>query len=430
MITINLNEIAGWGSAILGMRNPMNSWDKSDSCFVDLRNFIRDGIGFKIGPNDLKLARKLALAGTDHSKYRRMIVVWADIKAPLYFWPQLDAYKVGTVRNSCSFMHRGTAKPYTVNDFSFNDERIYEILSPLPQKEYELHFPYETDEYKTYTAENGRTYRVYKNGKVIREAFEYTDTYGTGRTRAFEDAPATMWKNAQGYTVVKLSGRAQNCVLLHRLVASLWCPRPEGATQVNHINGDKGDNSAENLEWVTPKENMQKASETGLTSNVSSLHAAYAKWKQFSKSIPLNKRSSFYIDATVNSMTSAELSNVYGITPERANCMRYEMKHSEHEDLFQYAYTWECLLKQLNSMREEYNETKDPRLFTAIRELMPQGYLQTSTLMLSYEVLANIYKSRRNHKLDEWREFCKWIEGLPYAADIIFPWKDEKEKDT
>ena len=112
MIKIENVEVVGWESAIRGMRNPMNSWDKSDSC----KNFDTGVIA--IGNNDLDLMKRLAKAGTDHRKFMRMIVVYADVTAPLYWWKEADTYKVGTVRNSCSTMHKLTAKEFTLADFS------------------------------------------------------------------------------------------------------------------------------------------------------------------------------------------------------------------------------------------------------------------------------------------------------------------------
>lgn len=111
MIKFENTSIYGWESAIRGMRNPMNSWDKSDS--------IIDHIGLaEIGENDLKLMKQLVKAGTDHSKYMRMITVTVDITAPLYWWKEFDTYKVGTVRNSCSTMHKIHEKPFEIEDFS------------------------------------------------------------------------------------------------------------------------------------------------------------------------------------------------------------------------------------------------------------------------------------------------------------------------
>ena len=134
MIKIENTETYGWEAAIRGMRNPMNSWDKSDSgycgeircsdcpheaeaeqqdahCFRSLKNFV-------VGKNDLQLMKKLANAGTDHSKFLRMITVTCDITAQMYYFKELDTYKVGTVRNSCSTMHNIHSKEFTLDDFS------------------------------------------------------------------------------------------------------------------------------------------------------------------------------------------------------------------------------------------------------------------------------------------------------------------------
>lgn len=129
MIKIENIEVLGWEHAIRGMRNPMNSWDKSDSNYtiVDV-NEIEDSpyiyidpdedVSLVIGPNDQKLMKRLRNAGTDHRKFMRMIVVYLDITAPLYWWKEFDTYKVGTVANSCSTMHKIHAKEFTLDDFS------------------------------------------------------------------------------------------------------------------------------------------------------------------------------------------------------------------------------------------------------------------------------------------------------------------------
>lgn len=128
MIKFENTRVVGWGSAIRGMRNPMNSWDKSDSfccpeedrkCGVCEEGHTGECIrGFIVGPNDLELMKKLRNAGTDHRKFMRMIVVYVDITAPLYWWKEFDTYKVGTVANSCSTMHKITTKEFTLDDFS------------------------------------------------------------------------------------------------------------------------------------------------------------------------------------------------------------------------------------------------------------------------------------------------------------------------
>ena len=134
MIKLEKTETYGWEAAIRGMRNPMNSWHKSDSkfnvkrflkysddnvrCFFDEMGcpFLLDGV--ELGPNDLDLARRLAKGGPVHAKYRRQIFVSVDITAPLYWWKEFDTYKVGTTANSCSTMHKIHAKEFTREDFS------------------------------------------------------------------------------------------------------------------------------------------------------------------------------------------------------------------------------------------------------------------------------------------------------------------------
>ena len=213
MIKLEKTDVVGWEHAIRGMRNPMNSWDKSDSTFDD------EGIAW-IGKKDGELMRKLAKNGSVHAKYRRMIVVYADILAPLYWWKEFDTYKVGTVANSCSTMHKIHEKPFTIDDFSH----------------------------------------------------EHLDKYK-------------------------------------------------------------------------------------------------------------------------------------GIIPDHFDENPY--------DILVY-YVVGCL----NYARDAYMETKNKDAWWAMIQLLPSSYNQKRTVMLNYEVLANIYHNRKDHKLDEWREFCKWIENLPLSEII------------
>ena len=134
MIKVENIEVWGWEHAIRGMRNPMNSWDKSDSYpAVDCGkcgNVEREGVCqpkeqdctpyecYALGPNDLSLMQRLFNGGTEHRKYLRQIIVSLDITAPLYWWKEFDTYKVGTVANSCSTMHKIQAKEFTPDDFS------------------------------------------------------------------------------------------------------------------------------------------------------------------------------------------------------------------------------------------------------------------------------------------------------------------------
>ena len=136
MLKLEHTEVLGWEAAIRGMRNPMNSWEKSDSEFSvceceqwphDIKKSL-----VELGPNDLDLMKRLRNAGTDHRKFMRMIVVYVDITAPLYWWKEFDTYKVGTVANSCSTMHKIAAKEFESSDFS-HDHLIYPSYQHLQE---------------------------------------------------------------------------------------------------------------------------------------------------------------------------------------------------------------------------------------------------------------------------------------------------------
>ena len=238
MLKIENFEVMGWEHAIRGMRNPMNSWEKSDSEWVPRFDTVQGPVSgkFIIGPNDYALMKKLRKAGTDHRKFMRMITVYLDITAPWYWWKEFDTYKVGTVANSCSTMHKIHAKEFTIDDFS------HEHL--LEQKD------------------------------------------------------------------------------------------------VNNPNDSCCNWNWEGCEIIAPIDILEE---------------------------------------TIN---------------------------------------------MLNKAMKMFLETKDKKYWDVMIQLLPSSYNQRRTVMLNYEVLANIYKSRRNHKLDEWHTLCDWIEGMPYSELItgIIDW--------
>ena len=230
-----------WKAIIMGARNPLNSWSKSDSQFGEAADFDPEDceLGFKLGDSDYSLMTKLAKAGTDHRKFMRMITVYADITAPLYWWKEFDTYKVGTVANSCSTMHKIAEKEFTLEDFS--------------------------------------TEHLFGN----------------------EDMP--KWDERTDI--------AKDHALAAVNVNGEWC-------------------------YFTPEGYVQ------MTCNI------------------------------------------------------------------------------LNRFRDLYLETKDKKYWWQMTQLLPSSYNQKRTVMLNYEALANMYKSRKNHKLDEWRDFCKGVEMLPYSELI------------
>lgn len=177
MIKIEKTDTYGWGPAIRGMRNPKNSWDKSDSDYRiilcakcdDCKSFknnqwedcdncsvskmCNSNKGFMVGPNDLDLMHCLCVAGSDHRKFMRMIIVYCDITAPLYWWKEFDTYKVGTVANSCSTMHKIHAKEFTMDDFScdhlYSDCLLEDTINELNvYRDIYNNYDKQTDKYK------------------------------------------------------------------------------------------------------------------------------------------------------------------------------------------------------------------------------------------------------------------------------------------
>jgi hypothetical protein len=265
VIKLTLGSVYGFGPSMNGMRNPKNSWAKNDTfrceatdesdcndCIMqkERRACDADAEGMVIGPNDLKLASKLAAAGPDHAKFRRMIVVYTDIIAPLYWWKEFDTYKIGTVANSCSTMHTIADKPFELNDFS------HEHL----------------------------------------------------------------------------------------------------------ITEDQNENAMLRAE-LDPKE------------------------------------LGYYDDEMIGPVYPYDI----------------------------LVYT----IALLNKCRTSYRLTEDPekkkQYWWQMIQLLPSSYNQKRTVMLNYEVLARIYNARRNHKLDEWQTFCKWIELLPYAEELIICKEDRHD---
>lgn len=402
-------EVWGFEHALRGMRNPLESWDKSDSDYIiedECRTFF-------IGENDLILAQKLIKAGSEHRKFLRQIFVATDITAPSYFMAELDTYKIGIVRNSTSMQHKGTSHRYTIDDFEV-DEQIKDILREKTKEYPDLFYPYETKEYKLYTCENGRQYEVYKNGKIFALPFSYTDT--KGRARDFEKREVIPSKTKNGYFEVNLGGKNCEKWLLHRLVAYVWIDNPNLYTTVDHLDGNKANNSIDNLEWVSLEENIKREWENGLVEF--DLQTAYKKWKISSKIMPdvKLKIQKLYQEGK----SQKELAEIFGVSQSQISVIVRNSKNtSDNQELFEHCWYWEKQIENLNILRDKYLETKDYKYFRLIRQLMPMSYLYTSTITMNYENLLNMYHQRKNHKLTEWHKFCEWVESLPYAKELI-----------
>lgn len=408
-------EVFNFDGALRGMRNPKESWNKSDSEWETHINYNKDEVytKFDIGKNDLKLAQKLIKAGEPHRKFLRQIFVSVDITAPSYFMAELDTYKIGVTRNSSSFQHKGTSKRFTIDDFEVDDE-IKEVLR-IKNKEFpDLFYSYETDEFKIYTTENNRQYKVYKNGRVFALPFSYIDTMG--RTRDFPEKEVVPSKTKSGYFELNLGGRNSERWLLHRLVAEVWLDNPNNFRTIDHKDGNKANNCVENLEWVTLEENIKREWDNFEGFD---LQKKYKNWKISSKINPADRLK--IKDLYLKGYSQKQLSEMFEVGQAQISVIcRDSDSTSENRELFEHCWYWEQILNTLNSLRDKYLETKDYKYFRLIRQLLPQSYLYHSTITMNYENILNMIKYRKDHKLTEWSvAFMDWVKSLPYSNDLL-----------
>lgn len=399
MIKIENVEVVGWEHAIRGMRNPKNSWDRSDStfggCNDDYCEIGEDHSAVKIGPNDHKLMLSLAEGGSVHAKYRRMIVVYADITAPLYWWSEYDTYKVGTVANSCSKMHKLLAKPFEIEDFSFDKLPGYKKTI----KQFRPEVDEETEVWKKYDAD----YDVSNYGRI---------RHGT------RILSCSLHKD--GYIYVTIHGKQMP---LHRLIAEKFIANPCGKKEVNHIDGNKQNNFCNNLEWVTSSENQKHAIDNNLQPKGLSTYKGKFSEEQREEIKKLWD----------SGASRREIAHKYNVSHTCINdIINDKYKYASSVNVFKEIAM--LLVDTLNELRDSYfnadNEQDKKQIWYSIIQLLPSSYNQKRTVMLNYEVLHNMYYSPRyNHKLDEWREFCEWIKTLPYSELILPPDAERSEKE-
>lgn len=388
MILIENTEVYGWDAAVRGMRNPLNSWAKSDSKWIfageedEYRKFV-------FGPEDLKLATSLVKAGSDHSKFMRFITVTCDITAPMYFNAQFDTYKVGTVRNSCSKMHRLLQRPFEMSDFSFEHltgyKRMVDYFRPEPD-ENEIWYDFDyTHPYYGYGVSNqGRA----RNRKRILSCTVHSD----------------------GYITINIKGKV---IPLHRVIAEAFIPNPDNLPEIDHIDGNKQNNFVSNLEWVSRSENQIRAIKTNLQPRQLTTYSG-----KFSKEQRDEIKKLF--DGGLSIRKIASLFNVSHTCIHDIVTDKY--RYIKHVNEFKEVAI--PLVDLLNELRDSWISTDDPEqkdiLWHSMIELLPESYNQRFTWLGNYAVLRNMYHSRKYHKLSEWTGgICKWIEGLPYAEELI-----------
>ena len=259
-------EVWGFKHALRGMRNPMDSWDKSDSKYWLPNEFIDekvcgnnvDWIPYHIGENDMNLAQKLIKAGNEHAKFMRMIHVSVDVDMPRYWWAEADCYKFGS-KNSCSTMHTIMKKEITIDDFVV-PQIIKDILhkSSKIKKKYTFKCvlpPNVKLESKVYSV-NGYDYEIFNNGEIYSLPKDVPDSIG--RIRHYDRKLMTIGQNSGEYFSVRLGGRNGGRLFpVHKLLAELFIENdnPLEKYEVNHKDVNKSNCSLDNLVWFTPSEN-------------------------------------------------------------------------------------------------------------------------------------------------------------------------------
>lgn len=383
---IKVENLDAWGfeHAIRGMRNPLNSWDKGDSNFVD---YDICPLVYDIGKNDLDLMRRLYKAGSEHRKYLRQIFVSMDIIAPLYWWKEMDQYRINVTTNSCSTMHRLTEKPFQISDFSF------EHLLGKDEREY---FDLEIDGIE----EVWRTIEQYPNYMISNLGNVWS------KRREKQLKPCV---NSSNYKKYVLSGKN---VYAHRLVAEAFIPNPNNLPEINHKDGNKWNNYVENLEWVTKSENALHAFENGLRTIdgytrykvAQTAHRFSTKDIEDIKILFEDGYSKKEIAEKYNCANSVICNILNGNTYIQIDLSPYDVAR--------------LIIDHLNQLRDIYLKTKDKEIWWQMIQLLPSSYNQKRTVTMNYENVMTIIKQRTGHKLDEWNDFVKILTNLPYVKEI------------
>lgn len=380
-MNIETLEVAGFAPALHAMRNPMNSWDKNDSGYVETE--MEDGSlvnTFVTGTADTALSARLQNSGPEHCKHLRMIMVWADIDAPLYWWKQMDCYRNGVEKISTSTMHTLLKKPFEMSSFCFD---------ALPG------FKNEPRQFVPDVDETEEKWVDYFGYKVSSE----------GRILNNEGREIKGVLHKDGYRFAWFRGRI---VPFHRIIAKCFCDGYKDGLVVDHIDGNKQNNKASNLEWVTQKENIKRSRENHLQPN---------QTKFFSGKLSAEQRETVIKLYSSGKYSQRELSRMFDVSHSMI-CSIVNGRYSYSGGVPNiYERIAKPLVNELNRLRDDYMDEQDAEekkaIWESIVRLLPESFIQKRTVMFSYAALRNIYRQRKGHKLKEWQTFREWCESLP-----------------
>lgn len=427
MIEIKTLEIAGMASVLQALRLPFglecrSKCDTSHYRFPTKEN--AETIEFNtrsecsIHEKDLRLLSTLIRRGDEHAKAIRGLIVYAEINAPLFLWSELDTYRIGTERlSSESTMHTLGKRDVTINDFSV-DESIKRMLTPTPKyNPNELFVECPPVLESRIFVYNNREYEVWNNGDIYSLPYDVECLcHGKPNVRHYEKKKIIPSMKPDGYYSVRLGGRKGGNMQHHKVLALCFIPNTdiENKTQVNHIDGNRSNNSISNLEWVTPEENAQHAIRIGnkeITDRFRYLtHKNGVKYKGSVLEDVVYMRE--------NGATLKEIAQKYD--SDETTISKVLIKYNAgYKSDFERAEYFENTIDRINELAEDYRDSYDVDSLIAMKEILPASFMQRRIQYFSYQTLRRIYHQRITHRLPHWRKFCEWIETLPFFDELI-----------
>lgn len=419
-------QIAGFCAALQALRLPFSKEMRSEAHHEFTKwndKSFTNNASVDINDDDMRLLSTLVKRGDEHAKVLRGVMVWCEIHAPRYWWQEMSTYRVGADGlSSESTMHTIGKDGVSIDNFDVPEDVRYMIKGKEKVVDkHPLFFGEPPKIESRILTLFGRKFEIWNNGEIYSLPYDVYDS--SGRKRHFEKMKISVGgtRNYQGYYTVRLGGKAGRQMLVHRLMAMAFVDNPNNYPIVNHKDGNKWNCSVENLEWCSASENCQHAIDTGLN-DMTDIHRRYLDYK----------KSLRWTDEIVEAWgelrragkTCKEIAQMYGareaiVSSYTATKTGRYAHMSPDSLLFSLAKTYEDAIDTINEYATLYRETKDFDYVIRIKELLPETFMQRRVWMFSYQTLRRIYRQRKEHRLPQWRMFCRWIESLPFAKELI-----------